>query len=253
MNKVGTEGQNTQIPETKPQKLLRESFFLLYVALTLAYTALMAYFLGTSIIILEDLKNSASNVLARDMIDVWKTKYIITDVAVTSTNKCPTGYNIAYDFIWPGLNDLCSCPYDVDGDQSYFASYGNCSQDQLLLQNCVSSSSINSQNLNIWRNHKKFCMKYGSDTFFSMPLNCGSQSNYKKCGEGETQICVKTTDSCPISNMVVSASGLASNSQFGAIVLDQSNYLYYQYDQNFFPIAYFKISNNYFCALHTKE
>jgi len=250
MNKVGIEGQNIQGPETKPKKILREFFFLLYITLTLAYTGLIAYFLGSAIMTFYDLKNGTSNALALDMIDVWKTNYIITDVTVTSTTKCPSGYSFAYQFIWPGLNELCSCPISIDGEITYLASYGNCSPDNLA-QNCFGSSSINSQNLNKWKNYKKLCVKYGSDTFYSMPLSCDSASDYQKCGQGETQICVKTKDSCPITSLIVSGNSIGS--QYNSIALDSSNYLYYQYNPNYFPVAYFKITNSYFCGFHDKD
>ena len=219
--------------------------------LTLAYTGLIAYFIGSAMMILNDLKNGSSNALARDMVDVWKNNYIITDIASTSTNRCPLGYVFAYEYNWPGINAICSCPY-YDGDNiDYVAYYGNCTSDQII-QQCIQSNQINSQNLNKWRSFKRLCVKYGSDTFFSMPMNCDSNSAYKKCGQGDTQICVKTNESCPITSLIVSSNKLMGT-QYSSALLDSSNYLYYKYDGNYFPVSFFKISNTFFCAFHSKD
>ena len=252
MNKVATEFQQEQQPEKKHQKVLRESFFLLYIVLTLAYTALISYFLGSAIMIFSDLKNGTANSLARDMIDVWKNNYIITDIALTSTTKCPSGYSLAYNFQWPGLNNLCSCPSTQNYDITYSAFLGQCSQNDLLQSSCINSNAIPTQNLNLWRNYKRLCVKYGSDTFYSMPINCGNQSGYQVCGTGDTRICVKNSEACPISSLIVSTSGLGT-SNFKSISIDSTNYVYYRYDQNSFPVAYFKITNDYFCGFHAKN
>lgn len=251
MNKVATEFQKEQQPEKKHQKVLRESFFLLYIVLTLAYTALISYFLGSAIMIFSDLKNGTANSLALDMIDVWKNNHIITDIALTSTARCPSGYSLAYNFQWPGLNDLCSCPSTLNEDITYSASLDQCSQPNLL-QGCISSNAIPTQNLNLWRNSKRLCVKYGSDTFYSMPVTCGNQSGYQVCGSGDTRICVKNSEACPISSLIVSPSGLGTSS-FKSISIDSTNYLYYRYDQNSFPVAFFKITNDYFCGFHAKN
>lgn len=240
-----------EILETRSGKYLREIFFIIYIIFTLTYSGLIAYFLGSSILIFDDLKNSSSNNLVRDMIYVWKNNYIINDITLTSTSKCPIGYNLAYEYQWPGMISLCNCPSVKNGEINYSASYGNCSDNQIK-QNCSLSPSRGSQNLNKWRNSKKLCVKYGSTTFFSLPAKCDNSSDFMSCGQGETQICVSTKDSCPISSMLVSSISL-QNDQSNSLSLDSTYRLYYKYDADYFPIAFFKISNTFFCAFHNRD
>lgn len=252
MNKVTSETSEPK-PESLCKKRLRETFFLFYIALTWTYVGLIAYFLASAIIILYDLKNSSSYSLSSDILYVWKNKKSITDITLTSSNRCASGYSFAYDLNWPGISALCNCPEEssINDNIHYFSNEGNCTQSQLN-NSCINSNQISSKNLNRWRNGKKICVKYGSDSFFSMPINCDQSSEYKKCGQGETQICVKNSEPCPVTSIIITTSRF-TNSQYNLISLDSSYYLYYAYDQQNLPTAYFKVSNSYFCAFHDKD
>lgn len=257
MNKVAPEtirGNEPKKPQSFIGQCFREFFFLLYIALTWTCIGLIGYFLGSSITILSDLKNSSSNSLSEDILNVWRNNRFITDLTLTSSDNCPSDYFLAYDLKTLEIPNLCTCPKTSlnNGKEILYVSYeGNCTEAQLN-KSCIYTDSIPSKNINSWRDGKKFCVKYGSDTFFSKPPTCDELSDYKKCGEGETQICMKTSQSCPITNMIITPLSYI-NSKYSSIPIDFSNNIYYTYKPQNIPIAYFKVSNSFFCALSYKQ
>lgn len=85
----------------------------------------------------------------------------INDIIVTDSTDCPSSYDHAFNFNWPGTGYGCYCEADKNHT---FVLEGYCSP-SLIQFNCTNILSRKEISASIWKNASNICVKRTSVSF----------------------------------------------------------------------------------------
>lgn len=174
---VGNSSQNEEkISETSSQKEHAENIhytknkrivYWLYLLLGVLFVGAQGYLIAANWREMQDFSESDEFYFSNQITYEWKQgtsiNYIgfIIDVKVVSGSSCPSGYEHAVDYFWPGTGFGCFCQPSVN---SSFVLEGYCTP--LLIQSqCRNIPSQEERNVHFWKNSSNICVKRSKVSF----------------------------------------------------------------------------------------
>ena len=102
-----------------------------------------------------------------------------------NTTNCPSGYESAINYKWPGSSFGCYCNPSANLS---FVLEGYCSPG-LIQDGCLNLQNQNSFTANNWLNYSRPCIKRSPVSFFNEERYSGSN---KLCGSSQSLVVVPT-------------------------------------------------------------
>ena len=165
--------------------------------------------------------------------------------AVTS---CPTDYEPALNYTWPGSSFGCFCNTSVNLS---FVIEGYCSPG-LIQEGCLNINNKDSFTVNNWANTSLICLKRSSVSFANEQRYNG---NNKLCGSSQSLVVVPQSESCPYVNISFTQFALEDH----MVVVNDPNTmlekLYASYNSTSpysfyaYPVVKFAVSEYEFCQM----
>lgn len=226
--------------------MLTKKFFLMHtILLFLLITITLLCFFGW--LGLHKFEDRTSFKLGKEIRENWD-KPMVTDVIISNTGACPSGYNALHEMEWPGTHATCSCPYQVGMGNYFNITKGECTATQLST-NCTTNIERAAVVFNLWKNSKVLCSKTGTTSFKEATENC-KDSAATVCLDQESKVCVNAGEACPISYAKV---GSAAEAGLSSLEIDTGVHLSFGSKTGNFPIASFHSSEENFCAFTSEQ
>ena len=113
---------------------------------------------------------------------------------VTDQTSCPSNYEHAFQFNWPGTGFGCYCEADKNHT---FVLEGYCSP-ALIQANCTNIASQSAKTAYYWKNNSNICVRRSSVSFATQEQYDGKN---KICGSSDSLVIMPSNSPCPIVNL----------------------------------------------------
>mmetsp|Transcript_41601 Transcript_41601/g.36989 ORF Transcript_41601/g.36989 Transcript_41601/m.36989 type:complete len:236 (-) Transcript_41601:1426-2133(-) len=183
--------------------------------------------------------------LLEDVKDNWETG-TIAEITVTD-DDCPSGYDMAYNYVWGGSGPGCWCRDASTSDKNRYnvncdLCQGSCSTNETRA-GCTDIDQTSSRRISEWGDSTGndggvICVKRTDETFAKHGVFSGSScpSDYTKCGETAEEVFCTKEDECPIAEVKIERKSVASN--LAACVADNDCYVIRNDGTNFYRLTY---------------